>query len=64
MTNASHLITLWLQVTKEVEKLTGKRDKLNASVMALAQAGQDFDELERLSLELGKVVDRLDGPGG
>lgn len=48
------------KLAKQIDVLSVKRDKLNEQVMKLAQDGSDLQELEKASLELGKLAEDID----
>lgn len=48
------------KVQKEIEKLTKEKDKLDKEVMALAQSGSDMAKLEKTSVLLGGVVEKIE----
>ncbi|GAX75302.1 hypothetical protein CEUSTIGMA_g2747.t1 [Chlamydomonas eustigma] len=50
----------YTKICKEMDRLNAEKEKLDAKVMALAQAGDDFDALEKASIEMGRVADQLD----
>ena len=48
------------KVQKEIEKLTKEKDKLDTEVMKLAQSGSDMAKLEKTSVLLGGVVEKIE----
>ncbi|PNW81895.1 hypothetical protein CHLRE_06g265100v5 [Chlamydomonas reinhardtii] len=48
------------KLTKEIDDLSAKRDKLNDKVMALAQSGDDLEALEKASVEMAAVQETID----
>ncbi|KAL6746405.1 P-loop containing nucleoside triphosphate hydrolase protein [Haematococcus lacustris] len=44
-----------------MDSLGAKRDALQERVMELAQSGSDISELERASMEMGRVCEEIDG---
>ncbi|KAG2502161.1 hypothetical protein HYH03_000648 [Edaphochlamys debaryana] len=48
------------KLTKEIDKMSAQRDKLNETVMQLAQSGGDLAALEKASREMGELQDQID----
>lgn len=48
------------KIQGEIVKLSKEKDKLNKEVMALAQSGSDMAKLEKTSVVLGSVVEKIE----